>query len=93
VKQPNVRNRFFGLAGLYLDMFYQRGGEALPTLTKLTAPKLVWLSIYKDFPPIESISKKERWDLFRYVIASFPEYERMDKMDAARIVYTIGNCL
>lgn len=89
----NVRNRFFGLAGLHLDMFYNRGEEALPFLVKSSVSKIVWLSIYKGIEPIETISRKERWELYKYVISTFPLFDRIEKREAAIIIYTIGNML
>lgn len=88
-----MKDGFFGLTDLYLEMFHKKGEDVFGFLCKNTLSKRVLMTHYKKFPPIENVTKKERWDLYRYVIQRFPEMERMDKMESARIIYTIGNLL
>lgn len=78
---------------LYIPIFHEVGEPYFHFLTSSSVAKMAFLSAYKTLTPIEKITRKERWELYRYVIEAFPTYERMDKMDAARIIYTIGNLL
>ena len=55
--------------------------------------KKLWLSKYKSLPPIEDMPEKEKKEMKSYVIAMFPTKTIEEKLNACKIIYTIGNCL
>jgi hypothetical protein len=81
------------LRQFWIDRFNTYGESVLPFQVKSTLMKKLWLSKYKSFPPIEDMPEKEKREMKAYIISMFPELSIPEKLDACKIVYTIGNCL
>lgn len=88
---------FTGKDGLiekvYLPYFHKHGEVAMPYLVNSSVSKQAFLAAYRDLPPIEQMPEKEKKEMKQYVIALFPEKTPEEKIEACKIVYTIGTLL
>lgn len=78
------------LRQLYIQMFQENPEKVLPTLCKLTLPHKVFLAAYENLTPIEAFQPEEKreWKLFVHEL--FPNESIQFKLDAVKIIYTIG---
>jgi hypothetical protein len=87
----------FPIKGLINEVFiphFQKHGEsAIPGLVNSTISKMSFLSAYKHLPPIESMPEKEKKEMKMYVINLFPYKTTAEKMEACKIIYTIGTLI
>ena len=51
------------------------------------------LEKYKSLEPIEKMPEKEKKEMKKYVISLFPEKTPEEKVEACKIIYTIGTLL
>ena len=88
---------FTGKDGLiekvYLPMFQEQGEKILPSFCKMTIPKMAFLSAYKTLPPIEEMNEKEKYEMKQYVNSLFKGETPQFRLDACKIIYTIGNLI
>jgi hypothetical protein len=77
----------------YLQKFNEQGEEALKVLCNLTVPQKLFMEKYKSFPPIETISPEEKTKMKQYVHEMFPDKDVHFKLQAAKIIYTIGSMI
>jgi len=77
----------------WINEFNRLGEQVLPFQCNSTLMKQLWLSKYKSLPSIETMPEKEKKEMKSYVISMFPEKSIQEKLDACKIIYTIGNCL
>ena len=88
---------FTGKNGLiekvYLPYFHKHGELAIPHLVNGSISKMAFLSAYKELPSIEEMPDKEKKDMKQFVIDTFPEKTPEEKIEACKIVYTIGTLL
>lgn len=54
---------------------------------------MVFLSAYKRLPPIEEMPEKEKAEMKAYVKELVPRGTVEELVNAAKIVYTIGNMI
>lgn len=81
------------LKELFISMFHERGESAIPFLCNSSIPKEVFLCYYKNLPPIEGMPEREKTEMKAFVNDLFPEKTIEEKVDACKIIYTIGTLL
>lgn len=81
------------LIDMYLGLFQAGGEPMLIAICNCKVPSDVILSEYKKLSPIEEMPEKEKTEMKKYVIASFPEKTTQEKLEACKIIYTIGTLL
>jgi hypothetical protein len=77
----------------FLQKFNEQGEESLPILCSLTVPQNLFMDKYKSLPPIETLPPEEKTKMKQYVHAMFPGKDVQFKLQAAKIIYTIGNMI
>lgn len=77
----------------WIEEFNKYGEQILPFQCNSSLMKLLWLNKYKELPPIEMMPGKEKKEMKSYVIAMFPDKTIEEKLDACKIIYTIGTLL
>jgi len=77
----------------FIGEFQKHGESVLPFQVNSTLMSKLWLSKYKSLPPIEEMPEHEKHEMKKYVISMFPNKTIQEKLDACKIIYTIGNCL
>lgn len=87
----------FPLKGLidevYLPYFQKMGEAAIPHLINSSVSRMCFLAAYKHLPPIEQMPEKEKKEMKKYVIELFPDKTPEEKIEACKIIYTIGTLL
>lgn len=79
------------LKKVYLPHFQQKGEKAIPYFVTAIIARRSFLSAYKKLDPIENMPKKEKSELKKYVNDLFPDMSTEEKMDACKIIYTLGS--
>jgi hypothetical protein len=77
----------------YIAMFHEKGESVLPVLCSLTIPQNLFMEKYKSLPPIEKLEPEEKTKMKKYVHELFPDKDVAFKLQAAKIIYTIGTLL
>ncbi len=75
----------------FIQKFHEQGEEGLKTICNLSVAQTLFMSKYKDFPPIETLPPEDKTDMKRYVHNLFPGKTVEFKLQAAKIIYTMGN--
>lgn len=75
---------------VFIPHFHQKGESAIPFLVNGIISSKCFLSAYKKVAPIEEMLKKEKDEMKKYVRDLFPNKTPQEKLDACKIVYTIG---
>lgn len=75
---------------VYLKTFHEKGESYLTFLCESRVARMAFLSAYKELEPI---SREERKGLKVYVTAMFPDKSARFRVEAIRIIYTVGNLL
>lgn len=78
---------------IYLPLFNEKGEAALPFLVNTQISKMSFLAAYKRLPPIEQMPEKEKKEMKKFVINLFTEKNIQEKLEACKIIYTIGTLL
>lgn len=78
---------------IFLPYFNKEGEKCLPFLVNSNVSKMCFLAAYKTLPPIEEMSEKEKKEMKQYVIDLFPDKTVEEKLQACKIIYTIGTLL
>lgn len=78
---------------VYLPYFYKTGEAAIPFFVNGIISRQAFLSAYKDFPPIEEMPENHKKEMKRYVIDLFPNKTIQEKLEACKIIYTLGSML
>lgn len=78
---------------VFLKMFNEKGEQALPFLCAAPLPSHLLMNKYNDLPPIETLSPEEKKKMKLYVHELFPGKPVEFKLQAAKIIYTIGTLL
>lgn len=81
------------IENVYLPFFNKHGEAAIPHLVNSKVSRLAFLSAYKELPPIEQMAEKENKEMKQFVIETFPDKTPEEKIEACKIVYTIGTLL
>jgi len=84
---------FEPIAAYYLSEFNRRGEQALKDICNLKVPSEIILWEYKKLEPIEKMPEKDKKELKIYVHELFPKKTVQEKLNAAKIIYTIGSLL
>lgn len=84
---------FSELVKYYLNYFNEKGEPALRTICNCIVPSKILLEEYRKLTPIEQMPDKEKKELKQFVIQMFPEKTTEEKLNCAKIVYTIGTLL
>lgn len=77
----------------FISKFNEQGEEALKTICNLSLAQTLFMSKYKELPPIETLTPEAKLDMKKYVHAMFPGKTVEFKLQAAKIIYTIGTLL
>ena len=75
---------------IFLPYFMKTGEASIKFLVNGSVSGMAFLSEYKKLKPLEALNKKEKDDLKKYVIDLFPEFTSEQKLNACKIIYTIG---
>lgn len=78
---------------IYLPCFHKQGEGIIPFLVNGAISKAAFLSAYKKLPPIEKMPNEEKHEMKQYARALFPNKTPQEKLDACKIIYTIGSIL
>jgi hypothetical protein len=78
---------------VFLKHFQKNGEASIPHLVNGIVSKMAFLSAYKRLTPIENMPVNEKKEMKKYVIAMFPEKSPEEKIEACKIIYTIGTLL
>lgn len=84
---------FNSLLDMYLGMFQARGEPVLIAICNCSVPSQVVLQAYKKLPPIETMPEKEKAEMKKFINQTFPDKTVEQKVEAAKIFYTIGTIL
>jgi hypothetical protein len=76
-----------------LPFVHRSGEESIPFLVNSRVSKTCFLEAYKKLPPIEQMPDKEKKEMKQYIIGLFPEKTIHEKLEACKIVYTIGSLI
>jgi hypothetical protein len=74
----------------FLAKFSQEPQKVLPILCTLSLPRTLFLSKYKILTPIEAFREDEKKQWKAFVHELFPDQSKEFKLDAVKIIYTIG---
>ena len=77
----------------WIEEFNKFGEQVLSFQCNSSLMKSLWLNKYKELPPIETMAEKEKKEMKAYIISMFPNKTPEEKLDACRIIYTIGTLL
>lgn len=77
----------------YIQKFHEQGEVVLPVLCSLTIAQKLFLDKYQSLPPIETLPLEEKTEMKKYVHKLFPGKDVHFKLQAAKIIYTIGSCI
>lgn len=78
---------------IYLPKFHKEGEAAIPFFVNSSLARRSFLSEYKNLPPIEKMPEHEKREMKKYVIQMFPDKTTEEKLEACKIIYTLGNIL
>lgn len=78
---------------IFLPYFQKHGESAIPFLVDGQISSLAFLSAYRFINPIETMPEKEKKEMKQYVIELFPEKTTEQKLQACKIIYTIGSII
>lgn len=78
---------------VYLPYFNAKGEMAIRFLVLGNLPRKAFLSAYKTIPGIEKMPDKEKKEMKKYVSEMFPDMTLEQKLEACKIVYTIGTLI
>ncbi len=84
---------FEPIIAYYLQEFNQRGEQVLKDICNLKVPSEIVLWEYKRLEPIEKMNEKDKRELKVYMHELFPGKTVQEKLNAAKIIYTIGSLL
>jgi hypothetical protein len=78
---------------VYLPLFNKYGEPCIKSFINSSVSKMAFLSAYKKIPPIETLPDNEMGETMAYVNDLFPDKTEEEKLEACKIIYTIGNRL
>lgn len=81
---------FESLLQMYLNEFQQKGEPILKVICNCVVPSKVILAKYKTIEPIETMGEKEKTEMKKYVNELFPGETPQFRLNACKIIYTIG---
>jgi hypothetical protein len=77
----------------WVGEFNKFGEQVLPFQCNSTLMRSLWMNKYKELPPIEEMPEKEKKEMKTYVISMFPNKTIEEKLEACKVIYTIGTLL
>ena len=77
----------------YIGLFHAKGESVLIAICSCAVPSRIVLEQYKKLPPIETMPKHEKREMWKFVTELFPKKTKEERFDCAKIIYTIGNSL
>lgn len=88
---------FTGKDGLiekvYLPQFHKHGEKAIPSFVNSSVARQAFISAYKSLPPIEQMPEKEKKEMKQFVNETFPGTTPQFRLEACKIVYTVGTLI
>jgi len=81
------------LRQFWIGEFNKFGEQVLTFQCTSTLMKKLWLDKYKSLPPIEQMLEQEKKEMKMYVTSMFPGKSVEEKLDACKIIYTIGTLI
>lgn len=80
----------------YLNEFTINGEPVLKALINSDVPRKIVVERYERFPKeqrLETMSSKDKKELWEYVKELLPHGTKQQRLDAAKVVFTIGTLL
>jgi len=77
----------------FIQKFNEQGGGGLKTICNLSLAQTLFMDKYKSLPPIEALPPEQKIDMKKYVHEMFPGKSIEFKLQAVKIIYTIGTIL
>lgn len=84
---------FAPLLSYYLNYVLNNGDAALKTICNTKVPCDIILMEYKKVIPLEDRPQKEKTELWKYVVETFPEKTKEEKIRCCKVIHTIGNLI
>lgn len=81
------------LLDMYLGLFQAKGEEVLIAICNCKIPSEVVLSAYKKLKPIEEMNDRDKKEMKAFVNLTFPNKTMYERLDACKIIYTIGSLI
>lgn len=78
---------------IYLPYFHKHGEGAIPFLVKGTISRMAFLSAYKTLPTMDKMEETEKKEMKLFVNELFKGETPQFRLQACKIVYTIGTLL
>lgn len=77
----------------FKEWFIRDGEVALKGFIGSTVAKEVILKRYEKLDPIDSLPLFEKSELWRYACELMPKGTKEEKIDACRVIYTVGQLM
>ena len=81
------------IENVYLPYFQQHGEAAIVPLVKVDASRKCFLAAYEKLPPLSEMPEKEKIEMKAYINQLFKNETPQFRLDACKVVYTIGNLI
>jgi hypothetical protein len=81
------------LRDFWIKKFHERGEELIPFFVNSTLSRKLWMEKYKTLIPIEQMPEDEKMEMKKYVRALFPDKTPAEKLEACKVIYTVGTLL
>lgn len=81
------------LLDFWIGKFHAKGEEMIPFFVNCRLPKMILLATYEKLLPIETMPDKEKKDMKAYVNQMFPNKTIEERVEACKIIYTLGTIL
>lgn len=75
---------------IYLPHFQKYGESSIPGLVNYSVSTKAFLSAYKKLKPIEEMPEIEKSEMKQYVRKLFKDKTPKEKLEACKVIYTIG---
>lgn len=77
----------------FIQNFHQKGESYVLFLCKSTVASNLFMSKYKDFPPIETLDPEAKTEMKKYAHEMFPGESVEFKLRACKIIYCLGTMI
>lgn len=84
---------FAPLLSYYLNRVLEKGDDALKAICNTKVPSDIILMNYSKVEPLENRPQQEKIELWKYVVESFPEKTKEEKIRCCKVIHTIGNLI
>lgn len=78
---------------VYLPYLQQHCEAAIVPIVRSTVARKCFLSAYEKLPPLSDMPEKEKVEMKTYINQLFKNETPQFRLDACKVVYTIGNLI